>query len=752
MKTARYYFVIIPILILAGCRPEPAAPDMPEIQVPDSPADASCTISGIMNIEFTDEMAAHIETTSEEDLIAEMSGYGISSLERMFPDAGEWEARHIEAGLHKWYKVTYDPQTPATKAAADFASIPGAATVEIPMKMRSTAGIPFNDRLAPEQWNLYNYGKVKGFVPGVDIDVLPLWKITGGRSDVIVNVVDAGVDMNHEDLKGVVIPAGSNGSKSFVDGHTGYVITPGKHGTHVAGIIGAISNNGLGTVGIAGGLDGKGGVSILSSQIFIEQEDGSELQGDSAGAIVWGADHGALISNNSWCYSYKTEEAAKAGQPSKAFMQAVDYFIKYAGCDAEGNQSGLMKGGIVIFAAGNDGWQYAHPCDYEPVIAVGAVGPDGLRTGYSNYGNWVDICAPGGEFETFKDYNEAMILGPAASKYYYMAGTSMACPHVSGVAALLISIFGGPGFTCEDLKGMLLDGANYTYGATEGIGPMLDAYGSYLAYKGEEMPPQISTDYSGNYNIKGHEILGVEYKVRSNSKKLDIKVECDKSARCIVNDRDISVTFNDGSGKLTGSHTLKITATAESGLQAVHNVNYTILANHAPKVVSQVPEQVIGMDGKAISVDYGTVFADEDGGTLTYSCAIDNRGVFSDIQDRRSLTLRPVADGAANITLTATDPCGEKCSYSFRAGVFDGSKGPSVTPAAVDGMLKVIVPGITEASVDLYNSTGRKVFSGRQTASILDPFMIDMGACAPGIYRASISYDGETFNRNFVKK
>ena len=747
MRNIRLLFLSAMAVLAIGCTR--SLPDPAPVEAEEAEGSDICTIPGILHVEFTEEMTSHIESSQEDELIAELGSYGITSLTRLFPDAGEFEARHRESGLHHWYKVSYDPTTSATKAAASFRDIPGAATVEIPRKIHTTARYPFSDPYAGEQWNLYNTSQVSGFVKGIDINVLPLWEITGGSSDVIVNVVDTGVDMNHEELQGVCIPASGNGSHNFVYGREGSSITPGMHGTHVAGTIAAISNNGKGISGIAGGLNGRGGVRILNSQIFHEREDGKEDPGDSEAAIIWGADHGALISQNSWGYDYNSEREAKESTVPKEFKAAVDYFIKYAGCDADGNQTGLMKGGLVVFAAGNDGWSAGHPGDYEPVVCVGALGPDGRRATYSNYGNWVDICAPGGETDRFSD-PIAMILAPAGGSYYYMTGTSMACPHVSGVAALLISAYGGPGFTCDDLKKMLLDGANPAVGASEKIGPMLDAYGAYLAYGGTAKP-RIRTDYTGDYRVKGHEVLSINFYVTSET-DVKIDVECDNAATYSIHDKDIAVTVNDGSGKLTGIHRLKITATDTLGQTATETFDFTILQNHAPVVVSPVEDKVVSIRNSTITVNLENVFKDEDGGTLTYKASVSGNNAFEATESRGSLNLTSIADGIAEITLTATDPCGLSCSCSFKAGMFDGSNGPSLYPNPVVDFLNVCPAGITETKVTIYNSAGRKLFSGHGKASILDPYSIDMTGYAPGQYRIDVSYGGNSYNKTIVKK
>lgn len=181
--------------------------------------------------------------------------------------------------------------------------------------------------------------------------------------------------------------------------------------------------------------------------------------------------------------------AARETQIGTALKAAVDYFIDYAGCDNAGNQlpDSPMKGGIVIFAAGNDASQYGPPANYERILAVGSIDRNGSRSSFSNYGDWVDICAPGGDIYSTLPNN----------RYGSMSGTSMACPHVSGVAALLVSELGGPGFTNEMLWDRLVGGANSDAApsvAGRNIGPLLDAYGAFTY--GGTTPPERVEDYT----------------------------------------------------------------------------------------------------------------------------------------------------------------------------------------------------------------------------------------------------------------
>ncbi len=411
---------------------------------------------------------------------------GIKLTRALYHDP-EFEERHRAAGLHRWYYAECD-SLPHTKAASTLSELGGMLYMEETPTPAPDDIVPFNDPNVFSQWHINNLGTiVNGAKAHCDINVLPVWeKFTGGKSEVIVGVVDTGVQADHPDLEGVVLPAGSNGSRSFLNSKflTPYNITPQRHGTHVAGIIAAINNNGVGGCGIAGGLDGNGGVRILDCQA-IATDDGDG--GNTYSALIWAADHGAVLVNNSWNFTYDSESAVPVNTPAN-IADAINYFINNAGTDGHGNQTGPMKGGVVFFSAGNKSWMRSQPSMYEGVIAVGATGPAGESSSYTNYGDWVDICAPGGNYNPYGSYNAIIYSTVSGSGYAQMQGTSQASPMACGVAALLVSQFGGPGFTNEDLKAMLLGGADREYWHDRSIGPSLDAFESFV-YKDRQMDP-----------------------------------------------------------------------------------------------------------------------------------------------------------------------------------------------------------------------------------------------------------------------
>lgn len=494
-------------LIASACTREPVLPEVEE-PVAAEQDQQSCFVPGQMIVQLSEELTALVESgeidgvkTRATSFSSALADAGVVSMERLYSDAGEWEPRHRAAGLHRWYRLKYDTSasTP-TKASVDIASIEGVVFAEPQRVIKSTA--IFNDPRLPEQWHYYNDGtRGSSYRAGADINVVPVWETyTGGTPNVIVAVIDSGVDAEHPDLKGAVIPGGTNGSKCFVYEYAGFSLYPDDHGTHVSGTIAAINNNGVGVCGVAGGLDGNGGVRIMSCQIMhTDPKTGDNLQGDDYNAIVWAADHGAVIAQNSWGYDYKTAQDAEHGNVG-AVGPAIDYFNKYAGCDKDGNQlpDSPMKGGVVFFASGNDGWQHAWPAEYEGVIAVGAINSAMAGTYYSNYGPWVDICAPGGDYQM----GPTILSTVPGGGYDSFQGTSMACPHVSGVAALIVSYFGGPGFTNEMLKDRLIGGANYTkIPSANKLGPLVDALGSFTY--GSKIAPEkvVSVEASAKSNI-----------------------------------------------------------------------------------------------------------------------------------------------------------------------------------------------------------------------------------------------------------
>lgn len=833
---------------------------------PGVPSDVYSAQTG--QAETTEAMTSEINIFMEEgaqfSIPATVKAGGVlqrghATIERLFPDAGEWEARHREAGLHRWFKVSFSSPVSARNAAEELRATDGVLEVEEPVDIRCCAatdgGFPFNDPYGPRQWQYLNDGLgMSGFVKGCDINVVPVWKkFTGGKANVIVAVVDQGIDMSHPDLRGVVIPAGKNGSKNFCDDN--YVIEGKDHGTHVAGLIAAINNNGIGCSSVAGGLDGTGGVRLLSCQIFKDNPDDKNhsLTGNIADAIVWGADHGAVICQNSWGYSFSSESQAKNARISDSHKAAIDYFIKYAGIDRDGRQSGPMKGGIVFFSAGNDNWQYALPASYEEVIAVGAAGPDARKATYSNHGPWVDICAPGGERNRFLGNNETpciLSLSNTPKSYAYKYGTSMACPLVSGVAALIVSQFGGQGFTNKDLKGILLGSADKELiPASDDIGGMVDAY---AAFAGLADRPTFTTRYDGDYKMATGEICAIDYTITEADRKdgtYSITMESDGSAvltvtgadRCSVRfitteanigthtavlkarssegrlgtlsleyviyrneppvitlsqsgDRDVMwhetlpvlVTVKDpegnpqttcsikafpenvcdiletadgyevrigkGDGAFSGTFTLSIRAEDIFGAVTDTTVSYTVLPDRAPVVKSGLSDIMIKKVGERKTLNMADIFYDPDGESLRYTTTVSDSRVAEMAQSLGIFFLKAIGNGTSVIKVTAIDGLGKTADTSFRLGVYDDSKGPTLYPNPVRDTLRIRIGEENDISIEMYTETGRRVLSAGGRASIFTPLEVDLGILPPGRYLATVTCGSASYKKDVIKQ
>ena len=512
MKLKNLLFVFC-LALLAGCQKDP--------DTESTPVRDTDKVEGVIRMKLdreTTEALNVIRTRSGRVLTGNISfdelceRYNVTGMERLFADNGCAE-RTRKAGLDLWYIIRFEGS--AEQVAEDFGEIAGVNHVEIPRRITKVGGMsrksgtpwrklmalpkaapsnyPFNDPLFGGQWPLYNDGTINANAQaGADINVLPAWEKTAGRSDVIVAVVDEGVEYTHPDLAGNMW---SGIGKNFCDRDNDDITWGEGHGTHVAGTIAAVSNNGIGISGIAGGTGGGNGAKIMSCEIFHPTDGHYDANSNAtADAIKYAADNGAVICQNSWGYAAGALSYDQWSSADRATKEAIDYFIRYAGMSPDGEtQTGPMAGGVVIFAAGNEYSRLAsYPAAYDACISVASISCTYEAAWYTNYGSTVDICAPGGgdeaNFVNLISYDEGYNLstiptnlqngdsfvytyanGETETKtidyvsstvgYGYMMGTSMACPHVSGVAALIVSQFGAPGFTNEQLKEKLFSTA-----------------------------------------------------------------------------------------------------------------------------------------------------------------------------------------------------------------------------------------------------------------------------------------------------
>jgi hypothetical protein len=356
---------------------------------------------------------------------------------------------------------------------------------------------PPNDPLFPYQWSLNNTGQ--GYlginrIPGdyndtqvikygtvdADIDALEAWERNDETTIPLVGIIDTGLDLDHEDLAdhiwtnpGEIAGNGiDDDHNGFVDDFYGWDFSGNEadtiqedndptdyfgHGTHCAGIVGAVRNNGIGISGI------NTPCKIMAIKFFP-----NSFFSLGAKSIIYAADMGCDVINMSWGSPY----------PSKIIEDALDYAIG--------------KGVLPIAAAGNSGAEdNFYPASLSQVFTVGASNSDDEVTYFSTYGNHIEVVAPGEDILSLRADNTDMYAEGGGSgvepwvhivnDHYYLAdGTSMASPCAVGVAAYILSA--SPGISNERVKEIIEQSADdiiYPYGGDSLYSPGKDIYSGY---------------------------------------------------------------------------------------------------------------------------------------------------------------------------------------------------------------------------------------------------------------------------------
>jgi serine protease len=278
---------------------------------------------------------------------------------------------------------------------------------------RVTAFATPNDPFYKYQWNFASFEKAGG------VDAEAVWNITTGDSSVVVAVIDTGIAYENyqsygqaPDLAGTCFKSGYD----FVN-NDDRANDDNGHGTHVAGTIAGTTNDGYGVAGLAHG--------VCLMPIKVLGADGGGTVDAVAKGIRFAADNNANVINLS----------LGGSSPSRAIEDALAY--------AHG------KGVTIVAATGNNNGAVSYPAAYDNyVIAVGATAYGGVRANYSNYGNSIDVVAPGGDGndrnrDGYVDgiLQQTLVSGTLNSfGYHFYTGTSMATPHVAAAAALLLSV------------------------------------------------------------------------------------------------------------------------------------------------------------------------------------------------------------------------------------------------------------------------------------------------------------------------
>lgn len=347
-----------------------------------------------------------------------------------------------------------------------------------------------NDFYFQNQWNLENTGQFGSAYYGIDIKYHNAMSLIPSSSNIIVGLVDYGVELTHPDLSVYPFSWDSYSSSSPSSIHS-------DHGTQMAGIISAITNNTEGVAGIAP-------VQVMSLSNLFGLD--ANILGHLASSITVAVDHGASVINNSW-----------ESDPCNCITDAIENAV-------HNGRNGL--GCVVVFSSGNYNnidtvsSPISFPANYTPnddVIAVGAISyngqrktfssPDGENLWGSKYGTGLDIVAPGVRIPT---------TYPSSSYTMYSNGTSAAAAHVSAVAALILTRI--PSYTYRQVASIIKQTAqklpSYTYdylGWNSEVGyGLLDAYAALsatlpvsrtlnLGFKYNDGDPSVNADCYGYY-------------------------------------------------------------------------------------------------------------------------------------------------------------------------------------------------------------------------------------------------------------
>ncbi|MGL5683347.1 MAG: S8 family serine peptidase [Marinifilaceae bacterium] len=800
--------ILLSLCVLCACSDE-VTKMVPEKE--DNTVDNIEAMEGLLRIKLSAEWGDKINeitrsgeiNTNNSVLDSIAAVFGVEELRRTFPPTRRFEERSRKAGLHLWYDVNFDKKHAVTRAAQGLKEVPGVDIVESIPKIRvvptqqnavvlnnvtsraeAADALPFDDPHLNLQWHYKNTGKDDKMLKGADINIFPAWEQSVGSGDIIIAVVDGGIDYLHEDLAANMwvneaelngIPGEDSDGNGYVDDIYGsnflkdsIYVHPHLHGTHVAGLVGAVNNNGKGVCGVAGG-DGtpNSGVKLMSCQIFDYDDNGKEIGSDRIPeAIKYAADNGAIICQNSWGYDQIT-------YIPQSLLDAFDYFITYAGVDEHGNQTGPMRGGILFFAAGNRNVNLFSPAFSPKVTSVAAMASNFKRASYSCYGDWVDIIAPGGEQKFGTDY---MILSTIPNNEYgYMEGTSMACPQVSGVAALILAKYGGLDFTPNQLREYLfkgvgdIDGFNPGYIASLGCG-FLNAAGALYSNGGEH--PDTITDFKGVVSHRGIDLFWsavadredisprnyrIEYLLKPNEGKgttdnvQTINYQLEKPT---MPGNTLNYLINDVLPDTAYLLRIRaIDASENESLPSLWIECATRTVNLPPYITQPLKDYVFTKIGETHTLNLDDYFADDDG-TIQYSIQFADVAGYIWKMNGSQLSITITEPFVTTVTVTATDDVGVKCRQVFSLSYESDVEGPVIYPNPVGEYLYILMPPTEhgEMSVELYTLYGVRVLHEKVNVECNVPVKLATTVLNSGMYTLKCQLNNRKYQFSMVKQ
>jgi Subtilase family/Fervidolysin N-terminal prodomain len=530
------------------------------------------------------------------------------------------------------------------------------------------ADVP-NDPFVNQLWGLDNFGQTVNWstgTPDADIDAREAWSVSTGSPNVVVAVIDTGVDLAHPDLAANIwVNPGedcagcrTNGldddGNGYVDDWRGWDFVNGDnnptddqgHGTHVSGTIAAVGNNGVGVVGVTW--------STRIMPLKFLGADGSGTTADAISAILYANAKGVPILNNSW----------GGGEFSQALLDAID--------ETDAN------GGLFVAAAGND---YSNT-DVEPfypsayaapnVVSVEATDAFDRKAWFSNYGaRTVDLGAPGTNiYSTWR-----------GGTYRFADGTSMAAPHVSGAAALAKAVF--PDASGVGLKALLLrsvDPISALAGTTRTAGRLnvfraASCLGSPQAWidspvPGSELNAGQPLEIRAFGAVCGSP-TGVSVTATLNGSPLELNARGDGlyTAEIVPSAGPVNVSVTAAAGGATDTQTASAMATQSydiaPGGPAV-TVTTQAAGENARLFFDGVAGQRIALRMSNVTIGPSTCcstqvsIAKPDGTTLVYPTLVGTNGGFVDtrslpVSGRYSMLVDPQGTSFGSMTLTLYD-------------------------------------------------------------------------------------------------